>query len=462
VPDERLLHELREIVGAEHVLTEADVRAPFERDWTGRFGGPCTCAVRPSAAREVAAGVRAGAGAHVPIVAQGGNTGLVGGGVPGPSGRPPVVLSATRLDGLGEVDADARQVTVGAGVVLADLQEHAGAAGLAVAVDFAARGSATVGGMIATNAGGIHVMAHGSMRAQVVGLEAVLADGTTISRLSGLTKDNTGYDLSQLLVGSEGTLAVVTAARLRLVEAAVHATAALIGFDDVTDAVAAVRTLRGDVTGIHAAELLFDGGLRLVCEQFGLAPPLPRPAAAYLLVEAAGRTDVTDALAAAIEHLGVAPERTAVAVDAAGRHRLWQYRELLTSAISATAVPHKFDVTVPVSRLAAFVPAVESAVARVAGGVQVVVFGHVADGNLHVNVSGPPPDDEAVDDVVLGEVARFGGSISAEHGIGRAKARWLHLSRSPAEIAAMQAIKRALDPGGVLNPGVLLADLTTS
>jgi FAD/FMN-containing dehydrogenase len=465
-----LATDLTGVVGGAQVLVEPDVRAPFEVDWTRRFGGPALAVVRPGSTEEVAGVLRACAARRVGVVVQGGNTGLVGGGVPPGlqvGGLPPahqpgaaapvVVLSLVRLARLDPVDAVAAQVTAGAGVTLARLQDAASRAGLAFPVDLAARDSATVGGMVATNAGGLHVMRYGAMRAQVIGVEAVLADGRVVSRLSGLVKDNTGYDLSQLLVGSEGTLGIVTAARLRLVADQPEKVVALLGVAGTEAALAHLDVMRRRVEGLEAAELFFADGLSLVRDHGGLPAPLGPAFPAYLVVECGGVRDPGDSLFEALAELDVPEAATAVATDAARRARLWAYRERHTEAISALGIPHKLDVTLPQSRLAEFEPAVRRVVEETAPGSRLVLFGHVGDGNLHVNVIGPPPEDETVDEAVLRLVASMDGSISAEHGIGRAKARWLALSRTPAELAAMRAIKTALDPEGILNPGILFA-----
>lgn len=452
----RLAAALSEVVGPAHVITDAGVKAPFETDWTRRFGGPSLLVVRPASTTEVARVVEICAGEGVPIVPQGGNTGLVGGGVPGSEGPPPVILSASRLQRLEDPDPVAAQVTAGAGVTLSRLQAAARAVGLSFPVDLAARDSATVGGLVATNAGGLHVLRYGSTRAQVLGVEVVVGDGSVLSRLGGLVKDNTGYDLSQLMIGSEGTLGVVTAARLRLVPRQDELVVALLGLDGVAQALAVLEVLRRTTEGLQAAELFFEDGLELVCSHSGLADPLVSRWPAYLLVECAAWRDPGDSLFEALVELGIPERATAVAGDPQGRERLWTYRERHTEAVSSLGVPHKLDVTLPLGRLADFVPAVREQVEKSWPGARLVLFGHIGDGNLHVNVIGPPPEDETVDEAVLELVAEMGGSISAEHGVGRAKTRWLGLSRSSAEIAAMRAIKSALDPDGIFNPGVLL------
>jgi FAD/FMN-containing dehydrogenase len=345
----------------------------------------------------------------------------------------------------------AGQVTAGAGATIAAVAGAADAAGWAYGVDFAARDSATVGGSIATNAGGLRVLRYGATRQQLLGVEAVLADGRVVSHLGGLVKDNTGYDLGGLVCGSEGTLAVVTAARLRLVPRYASRVVALLAFATTDAALAAVGALRREVDALEAAELFFGDGLELVCTHAGWPPPFAGEHAAYVLVECAAHDDPTDALATAVAALA-AVDDVAVATDGPGRARLWRYREAHTEAINSLGPPHKLDVTLPAAALAEFVRRVRELVAPAPAW----LFGHAADGNLHVNVTGVDPDDESVDDAVLTLVAVLGGSISAEHGIGTAKRRWLHLNRSPAEIDAFRAIKRALDPEGTLNPNVLL------
>ena len=444
---------LRAVVGANHVLTDPALTASYETDWTGRFSGRSRAVVRPATTTEVAGVVAACAAADTPIVAQGGNTGLVGGGIPADGA---LVVSLTRLAELDPVDTAAAQVTAGAGVRLADLQRHVRAAGLDFGVDFAARDSATVGGLIATNAGGERVLRYGGMRVQLAGIEAVLADGSVLSRMSGLLKDNTGYDLPGLLAGSEGTLGVVTRARLRLVPLQRNRVVAVVAVGGVDEAVALLAVLRQRLRTLEAAELFFAAGLALVCAHAGTPAPFAATHPAYLLVECADRRDPTDELTEALAEAGELVRDAAVAGDAAGRHRLWAYREGHTEAINAEGVPVKLDIAVPLAVFPAVARSLPAVVAGAAPAARTVLFGHVNEGNLHVNVLDAADRAEAVSDAVLRHVAAHGGSISAEHGVGRAKLAWLDLSRSPTEIAAMRAIKRALDPQGLFNPGVLL------
>lgn len=443
---------LAELVGPAHVLTDPDLRASAEVDWTGRWRGSCRAVVRPGSTTEVAAVVRACAMAGAPIVPQGGNTGLVGGSVPvGVPGA--VVLSSRRLTALSPVDA-AGTVVAGAGATLAAVQAHARAAGWEFGLDFASRDTATVGGAVATDAGGLRVLRWGPARAQVVGVEAVLASGAVLSRVDGPVKDSTGYDLSGLLCGSEGTLGVLTRMRLRLVPPLpAERAVALVGVDAVSAAGALLASARRGLPGLAAAELIGASALSLAV---GLGMPAPLTGAwpAYVLLEVAG-AGALDALAGALAADGVGD--AVLAGDATGRARLWRYREELATAVAAAGVPVKLDVSLPAPALAAVWDALPTTVSAVAPGAQVVLFGHLAEANLHVNVLAVPPDREAVvTDSVLRLVAAAGGSISAEHGIGRAKARWLGLTRSEAEVAAMRAVKAALDPAGLLNPGVLL------
>ena len=388
-----MVAELVEIVGAPNVLTEPDVVAGYAVDWTGRFAGVTPAVVRPGSTDEVAAVVRVCAAQGVAVVPQGGNTGLVGGGVP-LEGE--VVLSLTRLSGLDAVDRSASQVTASAGVTVAALQAAAAAHGLAYGVDLSSRDSATVGGTIATNAGGLRVLRYGDTRAQVVGIEAVLGDGSVVSHLAGLPRDNTGYHLPSLLAGSEGTLGVVTRARLRLVPATTDHTVALLAFGSTADAVAAITPLRSSCSTLEAIELFLPAGLALVCEVMDVAPPFGPSAAehgAYLLVEAAARRDTGADLADAVASLDGVLD-VAVAVDAPRRAALWEYRERHAEAINRIGTPHKLDVAVPLRAFAQYLDEVPSVVASVAPDARTWLFGHAADGNVHVNVTGVDPDDE--------------------------------------------------------------------
>jgi FAD/FMN-containing dehydrogenase len=437
------------VVGREHVLTDPDLRASAEVDWTGRWRGTARAVVRPGTAGEVAAVVAACVRAGVPVVPQGGNTGLVGGGVPaGVEGA--VVLSTRRLSGLAPVGADGTMVA-GAGATIAAVQRHAVAAGWQFGMDWAARDSATVGGAVATNAGGLRVLRWGPARAQLVGAEAALADGALLSRVEGPVKDSTGYDLSALLCGSEGTLGVLTRVRLRLVPPLPAARAvALVGLPGVAAAVELLGAVRRAGADLAAAELIGATALGLL----DLPDPLPDRWPVYVLLEVVGGADdLAGTLAPAL-----ADGDAVLAAEQRDRARLWRYREEITESISRTGVPIKLDVAVPLHRLAEVWAALPDT-----AGTRTVLFGHLAEGNVHANLLDvAPTEEEAAVDRVLRLVAGAGGSISAEHGIGRAKAPWLHLTRSPVEITTMRAVKAALDPAGLLNPGVLVAATGTA
>jgi FAD/FMN-containing dehydrogenase len=450
-PNRDLLATLSDVVGSAHVLSDADVRAGYETDWTGRFGGQAACVVRPGGAEEVAGVMRACAQAGAAVVPQGGNTGLVGGSVPR-GGE--VVLSLTRMTEIDEVDAATAQVTAGAGATLAALQDRARAAGLDAGLDFAARDSCTLGGVVACDAGGARALRHGTARAHVAGLEAVLGDGRVVRRLSGLLKDNAGYDLPALLVGSEGTLGVVTRVRWRLIPQRPARVAALLPMQSVGEAAEMLAMLRTRLPSLEAVEFFLQDGLDLVLDFLHAESPVREPAPVYVLVECAGTSDPTEELA---EVLGEAGRDDAlIADDTTSRERLWKLRESHTEAINAAGVPHKMDVGVPLDRLGEFLDRVPGVIAERDADARTILFGHLGDGNVHVNVLGVPDGDDAVDDAVLSLVADLGGTISAEHGVGVAKARFLDRVRSGEEIDAMRQIKRALDPEGILNPGAVL------
>lgn len=443
---DHLVPVLRGIVGDAHVLTDPDMVMGYDTDWLGRRPGRARCVVRPGTVEEVAAVVTACAAAGAPIVPQGGNTGLVDGSVPR---HHEVVLSTRRLDHLGHVDRAAMQVTAGAGVTIEMLQHHARDAGLDFAVDWGARASATVGGAVSTNAGGSRVVRFGTMRAQVLGVQAVLADGSVVTQLGGLPKETAGPPLHAVFVGSEGTLGVVTAARLRLVPWYRSTAAALVACESIDDAVGLLPVLR-TMPSLDAVELLLPEAVEVACAHLGVAPPLaPDFAAAFVMVDCAANTDPAPDLAA------VLGERRGVMAVGPQRDQLYRIRDNVTTGITAKGVPLKLDVAVPVHALADLVRLTRSAVAEVPGA-ELVVFGHLAEGNLHINVLGAGEHAGHLTEVVLQGAIHLDGTISAEHGIGVSKAAWLERLKGPAAMAAMRSVKRALDPQGLFNPGVLL------
>lgn len=438
-----LVSALREVVGADHVLVDADVRATYETDWLQQWTGTTPAVVRPGSADEVAAVLGVCTAAGVAVVPQGGNTGLVGGSVPRDGA---VLLSLQRFTELGPVDTLSLQVTAGAGVTIEQLQLHARAAGLDFAVDWGARATATVGGAVNTNAGGSRVVRFGTMRAQMMGVQAVFADGSIVTQLQGLPKETAGPHLPSLLVGSEGTLAVITAARLKLVPWYRSTAAALIACDSLVDAVSLLPRLR-ELSSLDAVELLLPEALRIACDYLQLKPPIePASAGAFVMVDCAAHHDPTDELAALLEH-----ERGVLAVGAQ-RDELYRIRDNITIAIGARGMPLKLDVAVPVQHLDRLVRRVQPAVPR---GAELVIFGHLAEGNLHINVLGAGERAAELRDHMLSAAIDLGGTISAEHGIGVAKAEWLERLRGPAAYAALRAVKQAFDPTNMLNPGVL-------
>ncbi len=460
------IDELAKVIAPEKVMTSPEVMAGYLVDWTGNFHGSALAVVRPSSTTEVSALMRLCAEYGVAVITQGGNTGLVGGSVPAPANPEAVdpetagifaenqnmssmryhfddiLLSTTYLCSFEDFDPNSGQVTVGAGVTLAQLQEFAAEQGWEFGVDLAARDSATIGGMVATNAGGIHVVANGMMRRQVVGVEAVLPSGDVISTLRGLAKDNTGYDLTQLLCGSEGTLAVITKVRVQL-RLSIKSELLVFGVDSVS---AALKIAAGYIGNIAAAEIIDRASAQCVHRVTGIS--IPFASEFHLLLEVTGDLDF-EALAAFDNLVGAA--------DATDRERLWSLRERIAeaTAVEAKGVIHKLDVSFPQSVLGESYSALCVLLDRPSVN-QVAIYGHLLDGNFHIFFTTAAPDHE-IDRVVLELVARFDGSISAEHGIGRMKAAYLHLSRSEAEIATMRAIKKAIDPQGIMNPGVLFA-----
>lgn len=426
-----LLDDLAAALAADatdHLLTDPTLTAAYGTDWTRRWSSRPLAVVRPADASSVSCVVQACARHGVTVVPQGGNTGLVGGSVPGADDQA-VVLSMTRLQATDALDPVARQVSVGAGTTLADVQRLARSSGLVYGVDLGARDTATIGGTVATNAGGLRVCRFGDTRAQVTGLRAVLADGSVVDRMHGLPKDGAGYDLVALLVGSEGTLGVVTDVRLRLHAPDPPGVTTLVGCSSIAEALDLLPS-----TGVRLAELMTRDGLELTCRVTSLPDPLSRPWPVYLLME-------TPEL----------PELPATA-DAVVDDRLVDYRERHPEAIATLGVVHKYDVSLPMDRLEDVLARVDEAVAPH----RLFVYGHLAEGNMHLGVVGPGPNDDGIDATVLELVASAGGSIASEHGVGRAKAGLLALNRSEADLAAMRAIKVALDPAALLNPGVVL------
>ncbi len=444
-----LTEQLAAIVGITHVSTDPDVLAARSVDWTGRYRGHAAALVRPGTDDEVAAVLRTCRQAGVCVTVQGGRTSLVAGTVPA---HDDVLLSTERLTVINEIDIAERRVRVGAGVTLTELQRAAAAAGLLVGVDLAARDSATVGGMVSTNAGGLRTVRYGAMGEQVLGVDIALPDGSLVRRHSGVRSDNTGYDLAALFVGAEGTLGVITAVDLRLHPVPAHRVTALCGFTDLDLLVSAGRTFRDD-PDIAALELLDGRASALAAERLGL--PVQVPGDWLLLVELAAESDPTDRLAAMLEGVPGCAE-PAVGIDSATRQRLWQARESVADVVSLFGPPVKFDLSLPLSAISTFANDAAALVGRFAPAALPLLFGHVGEGNLHLNLLNCSTEQESfIYPEMMELIAALGGNVSSEHGVGTRKRAYLSMSRTPSDIAAMRTIKTAFDPTGYLNPAVL-------
>jgi FAD/FMN-containing dehydrogenase len=456
-----LLERLAVIAGARDVVAEPADLAPYLVDWRGQWRGAALCAVRPRTSAEVAEIVRACGAAGVAIVPQGGNTGLAAGGVPAVSGpvaeRPCIVLSLSRMNAIRSVDPVGLTLEAEAGCVLKTAQDAAAAAGRLLPVSIAAEGSAQIGGIIGANAGGINVLRYGMTRQMVLGVEAVLPDGTLVDGLRRLRKDNAGYDWKQLLIGGEGTLGVVTAAVLRLMPRPRDSVTALLAVPDPAAALALlVRAQDGLGDCVSAFELISGFSMRIVERHFGLACPCPG-ADWYVLLEAASslsglREAAEEALAGALE-AGEALDGV-IAESGAQAAQIWALREHVTEAELREGAGLKHDVSVPVAGIPDFLAEATAMLERRFPGMRLNAFGHAGDGNIHFNVLPLPEHDRAdVTRAVHDTVVAHGGSISAEHGVGQYRRAELARTKSPEELALMRRIKQALDPEGLMNPG---------
>ena len=464
-----LLDELRAAVGPAQVLTDGDLSA-YESDWRKRYRGKALAVVRPGTTDAVAGVVRACAKHGASIVPQGGNTGLVGGSVPDASGSQ-VLLSLVRMNRVRELDAANATLTVEAGCVLQAAQQAAAQAGLLLPLSLAAEGSCSIGGNLATNAGGTQVLRFGNARDLCLGLEVVTAQGEIWHGLSGLRKDNTGYDLRDLYIGSEGTLGVITAATLKLYPQPAAVTTALASVATLPAAAALLQRAQAHLgPALTGFEVMNRYALELVRRHF---PQLTQPLAAApwtVLIEQSDSEDAAHAgarfesLLEAALAAGVIDD-AAVAASTAQSRAMWHLRESIPLAQQQEGPNIKHDIALPISRLVDFVAATDAALRAALPGVRLVDFGHLGDGNLHYNVQAPPGVDAAgfvhaneplVNRIVYDAVTARGGSISAEHGIGALKRDELAQRKSPVALGLMRAIKAALDPDGRMNPGRVL------
>ncbi len=462
------LAALQAAAGADNWTSDPDILAPRLTDWRRQFHGTTPLLLLPRNRDQVVAIVRAAAAHGVPLVPQGGNTGLVGGGIP-PIDGSAVIIATNRMDHIGSIDAAGLTVTVGAGAILSNVHAAALESGCEFPLSLGAKGSATVGGLISTNAGGVQVLRHGTMRALVAGLEAVLPDGSILHQLTGLRKDNSGYDIKQLLIGGEGTLGIITAASLRLVPAPAARAIAWAGVPGPHAALRLLARLRAASAGqVESFELIPDSGLQLVLRHLPAnRAPLSGRHPWHVLVELAGPGSLDDVLAdglAAAIDAGDVTDATIAASQAQGL-ALWRIREELPEAERMDGPAAHHDISVAVAMMPDFA---ESATVRVEAafpGARVLAFGHLGDGNLHFNVRAPDSADagqwmhdrhDAIADMTYDLVTAVGGSISAEHGIGQLKRAALGRLGDPAKLAAVRAVKRALDPLNIMNPGKMI------
>ena len=467
-----LLGPLREIVGERGIITDARDMEPYLVDWRRFYRGAAPAVVRPASTAEVAAVVRLCAEAGTGIVPQGGNTGMCGGATPSPSGNE-IVLALSRMNRIREIDPLNNTLTAEAGCVLATVQEAALAADRYFPLSLGGEGSCQIGGNLATNAGGINVLRYGNARELALGLEAVLPDGQVWDGLRGLRKDNTGYDLRDVLIGSEGTLGIITAAVLKLFPCPRARVTALAAVADPAAAARLLARVRGACgERISAFEIMSRLCVALVLKHIpGTREPLAGIYPWYVLVEmtdtgsAESLREAAEAVFAAACSEGLAADAL-LAASTAQSQALWRLRETIPEASRDEGLLYRHDVSLPVSRVPDFIAAAGAALERNWPGMRVICFGHLGDGNLHYNCFAPgrrrddPAAREATDvnDVVLDIVRDMGGSFSAEHGVGQAKRAALARYKSPVELALMHRLKRTFDPLNIMNPGKLLPE----
>ena len=461
------IQRLQTIVGPANVITDAADLSPYLRDWRGNYLGNAIAAVRPANTEEVAAVVRLCAERNVPVVPQGGNTGMVGGSVPDTSGAA-IVLSLRRMNRIRDVDLANNAMTVEAGCILQAVQEAAAANHRYFPLSLAAEGSCTIGGNLSTNAGGTAVLRYGNARDLVLGIEAVTADGRIWNGLKALRKDNTGYDLKHLLMGAEGTLGIITAAVLKLYPKAQHTCTSLVAVSSPAAAVELLATLQaamGDrLTGF---EMMSRVCVDHVIKHFpATAEPFEHTHAWQVLVELTDtlqNSALEDALAVALEpafDAGTALDAV-IASSESQSQALWAIREHIPEAEKLQGKSVKHDISVPISRIAEFIARGDAALNHAFPEAQVICFGHIGDGNLHYNLSFPGAVPTAVQSaganaIVYALLDELHGSISAEHGLGQMKREEITRHKSAVELDMMRAIKKALDPQGIMNPGKVL------
>ena len=464
------IEEIQAIVGPAGLITLPQEVAPYASDWRKRYVGKPAAVVKPASTAEVAEVVRACAESRTAIVPQGGNTGLCGAATPDASGTQ-IVLNLSRMNRVRAIDTRNNTMTVEAGCVLAKLQNTAEEAGRLFPLSLAAEGSCEIGGNLSTNAGGTAVLRYGNARELVLGLEVVLPSGEVWDGLRGLRKDNTGYDLKQLFIGAEGTLGVITAAVLKLFPLPKSHATAVVALETPEKAVALLeRALGACGERLTGFELFSDFCLSLVLKHFrDTAAPFPRRFPHYVLMELSDtqsgegvRVLVESMLEAALEERNILD--AAVAQSETQSRAFWSLREFISEAQAHEGPNIKHDVSIPISRISEFIATTDAELERAYRGVRVVTFGHIGDGNVHYNVSAPEGvapgafvmHTAEINRIVHDSVARVGGSISAEHGLGQLKRDEIQRYKSPLELELMRKLKRALDPQGIMNPGKVL------
>ena len=453
-----LFDRLKEAVGPAGFIAGDDVGPRYFTDVADKLGPKPSLVLRPASTVEVSEILTLCHAAGQPLVPQGGMTGLVGAGLPAEG---EVVLSLERLNAIEEIDTESSTMTVGAGTVLQTIQEQAGAKGFSLPLDLGARGSCTIGGNLSTNAGGNRVIRYGMARDLVLGLEAVLADGSVVGNLNKLIKNNTGYDLRQLFIGSEGTLGIITRVTLRLYPKPASQTVALCGLDDFAQVIRFLRHMQNAFSGgISAFEVMWQSYFAEARKVTGRHSPFADPHPFYALTEVLGGSPERDqeafesALASAFD-AGLINDAV-VAKSLAEVNELWQLRDASSEVTRNLAPVLGYDVSIPVSRMVAFAEVLTASIDELHPGNKTVIFGHVGDGNLHVTTTAGAADPEqskAVNSLVYKLTGANHGSISAEHGIGIVKRPYLSYSRSDNDIALMRTLKTALDPKGILSPG---------
>ena len=465
-----LIDALKSIVGANQVLVDGDLSA-YELDWRKRSRGKALAVARPATTSEVAAVVKACTAAGVSIVTQGGNTGLVGGSIPDESGQQ-VVLSLGRMNTVRSIDTANLTMTVDAGCILQTLQDSAEKSGFLFPLSLAAEGSCTIGGNLATNAGGTQVVRYGNARDLCLGLEVVTAQGDTWHGLSGLRKDNTGYDLRDLFIGSEGTLGIITAATLKLYPLPAARLTAWAAVPSMQHAVTLLGLAHQHLgAGLTGFEVMGQFALSLVARHYPQQRvPLWQDAPYCVLLENSDHESETHAREQFEKLLETAFDNgcvtdAVVAENLTQANQLWHIRESIPLAQAEEGLNIKHDISIAVSRIPEFVAITDALLEAAIPGVRLVNFGHLGDGNLHYNVQAPAEGDSKaflrdhegdVNTIVYDSVARFDGSISAEHGVGSLKLDKLEQHKSPVALGMMRAIKKALDPQGIMNPGRVL------